>query len=117
MGIPQGSCVLPVLAVIFMAPMVAFIQDMVSGNQLGVSLKWEMKKNRCTKLVMPLYVDDGRLVVASLKLSSNVKLLVKGFDAAWQWLKSHGLSMDEIKCELQHYSWCTIFEEAPPVVI
>ena len=116
-GIPQGSCVSPVLAAIFTAPMAAFIQEAVTGNQVGTSLKREMKKNRCSKITTPLYVDDGRLAVASLKLSTNAKILALGFTAARRWLKSRGLSMDEIKRELQHYSWRTRHEATPSVVI
>jgi Reverse transcriptase (RNA-dependent DNA polymerase) len=117
MGIPQGSCVSPILATLFTSPLSRHIQRAVSCHNVGIALQQEMKRNSCREITTPLYVDDGRLAVASDKPSTNVKVLALAFTAAREWLRACSLAMDEVKQELQHYTWCTRGKACPSVTI
>jgi Reverse transcriptase (RNA-dependent DNA polymerase) len=107
-GIPQGSCISPVLAAYFSAPLVKHI-NVVIGEKLENDAEFadELREAQATNHMTVIYVDDRRITVSSNSLDTNVKFLAIAYTAADKWLKAHGLSIDPIKKDLIHHTRST----------
>jgi len=57
-----------------------------------------------TRVTTVMYVDDGKIYVASKSLATNIKILSVAYTQAAAWLQSAGLAPDTEKRELMHYT-------------
>jgi len=51
-----------------------------------------------------MYVDDGKLIVSSTSIASNITLLAEAYKIVDQWLWKAGLTLDQDKREIMHYT-------------
>ena len=116
-GIPQGSCVSPILAAYFSAPLVESITEATNLANLPAPLGEVARDAAAIPIPTILYVDDGKLRVASTNLAANAKLLAHAYDAADTWLHVRGMATDKIKRDLIHHTWRTREEVLPPVIL
>ena len=69
---------------------------------------------------MILYVDDGKLTVASDSIMTNVLLLARAYQIVEAWMAEHGLKIDLVKSKLIHHTWCNNDRKAingqPPAI-
>ena len=64
-----------------------------------------------------MYVDDGKLYVASKSLHTNVILLQLAYKQVETWLQSTGLAPDPAKREIMHYSRRKNYDCSPPIIL
>ncbi|KAF7343444.1 putative RNA-directed DNA polymerase from transposon BS [Mycena venus] len=97
-GIPQGSPISPILAAFYSAELL----EMFEPKETPVNPMPDQDKR--TDIALIMYVDDGMIYVSSTSLDTNVLLLRRAYirirDALGRW----GLSIDDDKRELQHYT-------------
>lgn len=84
-GIPQGSPVSPILAALYTSFMFRAVADIPGATLLA-------------------YVDDGLLEVVSNSLTSNTNTLRLLYVVCVDYLKRVGLSTDDDKTEMMHFS-------------
>jgi ribonuclease HI len=104
-GVPQGSPVSPVLAVIYSAVVIRFIRD---------------HPNLATPAGIPLsprsYVDDYAIAAFSDSLEDNTTTLKEGLDQVVNELSKIGMTIDTKKLDIQHFSRRKSYNSSPPLV-
>jgi len=53
-----------------------------------------------------MYVNDSKLTVSSMSIASNIILLAEAYKIIDQWLWKVGLTLDQDKREIMHYTRC-----------
>src|SRR5258708_2251959 len=104
-GVPQGSCTSPILATYFTAPLGEAIA-------LGAMTRLTNQPTTLTNLHMhhstlsphTLYIDDGSIIVLAHTREEAMQIVKSTFKTAHNWLKERGLKMDQVKCELIHFT-------------
>jgi hypothetical protein len=89
-GIPQGSPVSPILATLYTAFLFRAVRVEAVRGETGSTLL--------------AYVDDGLLEVVSSSLETNMQILAQIYPQCIEWLHRVGLSTDDDKLELQHFT-------------
>ncbi len=51
-----------------------------------------------------LYVDNGSIVMSAHTREEAMQIIRATFKSAHKWLKDRGLKMDQVKCELIHFT-------------
>ena len=98
-GIPQGSPVSPVLAAIFSRTLDKRITDAAPMLQ-----RMQQASDHATEGRLIMYVDDGKLYVASRSMSGNAWHLRALYIVARQWARDEGLELDDAKQDAMHYT-------------
>jgi hypothetical protein len=104
-GVPQGSPVSPPLSGFYTATLTDKLNQEMASTRLGPDLEERARRAKATRTNLILYVDDGKLSVASESIATNVILLARAHRVVEQWLTDHGLNSDPDKRELIHHSW------------
>jgi len=97
-GIPQGSPVSPILVSFYSAGLLEVFQD---ANALLIPE--HLKAMKPTNIGILIYVDDCKLTVFSMSISSNITLLTEAYKIVDQWLWKAGLASNQDKHEIMHY--------------
>ena len=63
-----------------------------------------LKATKPTNTGILMYVDDGKLTVSSTSIASNITLLAEAYKIVDQWLWKTGLTLDQDKREIMHYT-------------
>src|SRR5258708_16535782 len=104
-GIPQGSCVSPILAAYFTAPLSEAITTGAEtrlANSEGI--RDNIQANKSTLHPHTLYIDN-RSISASAHTREEATQIVKAtFETAHEWLQKRGLKIDQVKCKLIHFT-------------
>jgi hypothetical protein len=102
-GVPQGSPVSPVLAVIYSVVIIEFIRD---------------HPNLTTPVGIPLsprsYVDDYAIAAFSDSLEDNTDTLKEGLKQVVDELSKIGMTIDTKKLDIQHFSRRKSYNSSPP---
>lgn len=105
-GIPQGSCISPILAAFLTAPLSKLIHEELNPDNLSDNLKARITSEKASTTTLLLYVDNSKLHVASKDIHTNVLLLKKAFMAVEKWMNDRGMKLDIDKSEAIHHSRC-----------
>ena len=117
-GIPQGSCISPILACCLTANLGKAIDDAIdvyiqettsferakakfNGKKLPAD---SMALSKATHSPSPLYVDDNAIIIHSTSLEMNVKILAVGRRKAEDLLGEMGMRTEPQKDALQHFT-------------
>jgi ribonuclease HI len=103
-GIPQGSCVSPILAAFLTAPLSKIIHEALQPGNLNDETNEKIAADEATRISLILYVDDGKIHVASKDILTNVILLRTAFLAVEKWMTDRGMKLDIDKSEAIHHS-------------
>jgi hypothetical protein len=104
-GVPQGSCVSPILAAYFTSPMSKAIAESVAKELSNdPELSAQHSKNLIKPHPLTLYVDDGSLAASAPSRAEATKVVQLAFKAAHGWLKKRGLKTDQVKNDLIHFT-------------
>jgi hypothetical protein len=104
-GVPQGSCVSPILAAYLTAPMAKAIETEVRAQiREDTELNTLAVKGEAKLYPLTLYVDDGSLVASAPTRGISTKIVQIAFQVAHKWLSNRGLKTDQVKNELMHFS-------------
>lgn len=114
-GVPQGSCVSPILACCLTIGLEDAIKESLLSENLPEDLKEEMDTLNGVHSPMGIYINDGALVAHSKDLVFNAKLLGVGRAAVEQWLNAKGLRTQPDKDGLIHFSRRHDQDLNPPV--
>lgn len=87
-GVPQGSPALPILFMLFTAPLYKILQ----GN------------NKKAGLTIRGYVEDGLLTARATNETKSVILIQEAFEKVEQWAHQNGMIFDPDKFEAIHFS-------------
>jgi len=98
-GIPQGSLVLSILVLFYLAGLLEVFQDKAIFSTLT-----NLEADKPSDIGILMYVDDGKLTVSLSSIVTNNTLLAKAYKVVDQWLWKAGLVPDQDKCELMHYT-------------
>jgi len=63
-----------------------------------------LKATKPTNTGILMYVDDGKLIVSSMSIASNITLLAEAYKIVDQWLWKAGLTLDQDKREIMYYT-------------
>jgi retron-type reverse transcriptase len=103
-GIPQGSCVSPILATYFSAPLIDAINSATKTDNLPSRTKSTILTHSPKPTNTILYIDDGNILIISKSIETNIKLARYSYLAAEKWTKDRGLSLDPAKTGLIHFT-------------
>ena len=97
-GVPQGSCVSPILACCLTSGLEGAIKTALSADRLP--------QNNGKSMTSPtaIYVDDGSIATHSDSLETNIETLRIARSEAERWLNERGLSTEPSKDGLIHFS-------------
>ena len=110
-GVPQGSCVSPVLAAYFTSPMINKVhRNTAIRIEQSPELSTLLHNNQVTLLQTTLYVDDGTI----LALGPTLKVT---FKETHKWLHQNSLKTDEVKNELMHFTQTKAKGSSPGIII
>ena len=98
-GIPQGLPVSPILVSFYSAGLLEVFQD---ANTLPISEY--LKAIKPTNIGILIYVNDCKLTVSSMSISSNITLLAEAYKIVDQWLWKAGLTSNQDKHEIMYYT-------------
>src|SRR5258708_35247984 len=105
MGVPQGSCASPILAAYFMA---LLSEAIASGTWTRLTdhpmTLTNLCSNHSTLSPHTLYVDDGSISTSAHTREESTQIVRSTFESTHDWLKKRGLKMDQVKCELIHFT-------------
>ena len=104
-GIPQGSPISLPLSGFYTASLTDKLNQEMDPSRLNIGLGERVHRDNATKTNLILYVDDGKLTVASGSITTNTILLTWAHQIVEQWMTEHGLKIDTEKWELIHHSW------------
>ncbi len=86
-GVPQGSCVSPILAAYFTSPMVGEIQRKTNTRMKeSPELSNLMKECKVMLSLTMLYVDDGALLTSGPSLETMANIVTMAFEETHDWL-------------------------------
>jgi ribonuclease HI len=85
-GIPQGSPLSPILAIIYSAEL------------------QELRSLILRRIISFAYIDDRALLTSSKTLEKNMEKLKPAFEIVSNWLRSNGLEVQPNKIELMHFT-------------
>jgi hypothetical protein len=88
MGIPQGPCILPILAACLMASLGSAVREATAEENSPPDITLEMQRDKSITSPTALYVDDRGILTHSDKLQMNTKVLGIARSAAENWLRS-----------------------------
>src|SRR5258708_4628548 len=102
-GVPQGSCILPILAAYFTSPMIREVHQRTNkhietSDELSTLVKEKVSLSPTT-----LYVDDGAILASSPTLETKAHITTLVFEETHKWLSQRGMQMDQVKNELMHF--------------
>src|ERR1700677_670030 len=104
-GIPQGSCVSPILAAFFTSPMINEIHRSATERIEQIpELSPLSRSNQATLSQTTLYVDDGAILASGPTLEVTSQILKVTFEETHKWLQQRSLKTDEVKNELIHFT-------------
>lgn len=103
-GIPQGSCVSPILAAYLTSPLSEAIHESTKISNLPTEMAKRAKNDKAVDTKLWLYVDDGKLHVASEDVETNSLILGRALTIVESWMKQRGMKLDPDKSELIHHS-------------
>src|SRR5260370_20107927 len=91
-GVPQGSCVLPILAAYFTSPMIREVhwrtnKHIETSNQLRKLVQTEKVSLSPTTL----YVDDGAILASGPTLEPMTHITTLAFKETHKWLSQRGM--------------------------
>jgi ribonuclease HI len=111
-GVPQGSPVSPVLAIIYAAELAELMEQHARPRTLPLP-------DDPTPTAFKMYVDDGHLLVSSNSLETNVHMLGIAYRTCHDWFERVGLSSDIDKADLIHHTWrhADRKRELPPITL
>jgi ribonuclease HI len=114
-GIPQGSCILPILAACLTASLGSAVREATAEENSPPDIALEMRRDKSITSPTALYVDDGGILTHSDELQTNTKVLGIARSAAESWLRSRGMRTEPPKDGLIHFSRRRVNDE-PPVI-
>ena len=104
-GVPQGSCASLILATYFTSPLSKAIS---SGTKTRLAnhhmTLTNLHMNHSTLSPHTLYVDDGSISALAHTREEATQIIRVAFKTAHSWLEERGLKMDQVKCELIHFT-------------
>src|SRR5260221_8650804 len=103
-GIPQGSCVSPVLAAYFSSPLINRINKATSSSRIPTCSNPSILADSPHPTSTTLYVDDSNILIISKSVKTNIKLAKYAYLAAEKWTHHQGLSLDAAKSGLIHFT-------------
>ena len=103
-GVPQGSCVSPILACCLTTGLEGSIKRALSAEQLPQDTRENMLLMNSVTSPTAIYVDDGAIATHSDSLATNIAMLRIARSTAEQWLNERGLSTELSKDGLIHFS-------------
>ena len=104
-GTPQGSGVSCVGTAILTASLTATLNQGLAPENLDAELADDARMHQATKTTLIIYVDDGKITIASSDINTNVRLLSCAYQIVNKWMTERGMKIDPIKRELIHHSW------------
>ncbi len=104
-GVPQGSCASLILATYFTTPLSEAIHSgtMTRTAELTPILN-NTRTNQAALFPHTLYVDDGSITAMAHSREEASSIVKAAFESAHEWLRDRGLKMDQVKCELIHFT-------------
>jgi len=103
-GVPQGSCVSPILACCLTTGLEGAIKNALTADQLPQDTLAGMLLTKSVTSPTAIYVDDGAIATHSVSLESNITTLRIARSTAERWLNERGLSTELSKDGLIHFS-------------
>src|SRR5258708_33366881 len=104
-GVPQGSCISPILAVYFTSLMIREVHLRTKKHiEESPELSSLAKEENIMLSPITLYVDDGVILTSSPDLIATTQINTMAFKETHKWLSHRGLQMDQVKNELMHFT-------------
>ena len=98
-------CVSPILAAYFTAPLSKAISVTTEARLTDhKTIQANMHANCSALHPHTLYVDDRSISASAHTREEATKIVKTAFEVAHKWLQTRGLKMDQIKCELIHFT-------------
>ena len=104
-GTPQGSGVSCVVTAILTASLTAALNQGLAPGNLGEDLAEDAKQHQARRTTLIIYVDDGKITIASSNINTNVRFLSRAYQIVEKWMSERGMKIDPDKRELIHHSW------------
>src|SRR5258705_6111760 len=119
MGVPQGSCVSPILAAYFTSPMIGEVHCEASTCIEGsAELSPLVRGNKVTLSPTTLYVDDdGAILASGPTLEVTAQMIMITFKETHKWLTHRGLKTDQVKNKLMHFTKTKNWQANPSIHI
>src|SRR5258708_9973428 len=104
-GVPQGSCISPILAAYFTSLMIGEVHCVASTHIEGsAELSPLVRGNKPTLSPTTLYVDDRTILASGPTLEVTAQMIMIAFEETHKWLTHRGLKTNQVKNELMHYT-------------
>src|SRR5260221_2318641 len=117
-GIPQGSCVLPILAAYFTSLMIRTVHHVTSTCiEESTELSPLFREDKITLSPTMLYVDNGAIMASGPSLDTTAQMSSMAFEETHKWLAKRGLKTDQVKNELIHFTKTKNWNPSPSILI
>src|SRR5258708_11486470 len=117
-GVPQGLCILPILAAYFTSPMIDKVhQEATTRIEDSTELSPIIRENKHKLTPTSLYVDDGAILTTGHTLQITAQIITIAFEETHKWLAHRGLKTDQVKNELMHYTKTKNRQASPSIHI
>ena len=104
-GLPQGSPTSPILTSIYTASLTHKLQEGMAQASQEPEIAQSIHRDKATLVNLIIYVDDGKISVASKRIKTNSKRLTTAYQIIQTWMAEHGLNINPDKRELIHHTW------------
>ncbi len=117
-GVPQGLCILPILAAYFTSPMIGKVhQEATTRIEDSTELSPLIRENKATLSPTTLYVDNSAILTSGPTLEITAQIITIAFKETHKWLAHRGLKTDQVKNELMHYTKTKNQQASPSIHI